>query len=106
MTTNTQREFWVRKDPEQEWQTLKVSHPDYTDTVRIVANTFKEQTFGGEVYLPAPMQMREPENAEDLKNTASVTLPRAAILRQKQIERGHEQQLDALAARIEALEAV
>lgn len=106
MTTNTQREFWVRKDPEQEWQTLKVSHPDYTDAVRIVANTFKEQTFGGEVYLPAPMQMKEPENAEDLKNTASVTFPRAAILRQKQIERNHEQQLDTLVARIEALEAV
>ena len=47
MTTNTQREFWVRKDPEQEWRTLKVSHPDYTDAVRIVANTFKEHTFGG-----------------------------------------------------------
>lgn len=79
MTTNAQRQFWVQKNPEQEWQTLKVSHPDYTDAVRIVANTFKEQTFGGEVYLPAPMQLKEPENAEDLKNTASVTFPRAVI---------------------------
>jgi hypothetical protein len=79
MTTNAQRQFWVQKNPEQEWQTLKVSHPDYTDAVRIVANTFKEQTFGGEVYLPAPMQMKEPENGEDLKNTASATFPRAVI---------------------------
>lgn len=79
MTTNTQREFWVRKDPEQEWQTLKVSHPDYTDAVRIVANTFKEQTFGGEIYMPAPMQLKEPDNGEDLKNTASATFPRAVV---------------------------
>lgn len=44
MTTNTQREFWVQKNPKQEWQTLKVPHPDYTDEVRIVANTFNEQS--------------------------------------------------------------
>lgn len=37
VTTNTQREFWVQKSPEQEWQTLKVSHPDYTDAVVVAA---------------------------------------------------------------------
>lgn len=79
MQTNEQRKFWVQKNPEQEWQTLKIAHPDIAGAVRIVANTFKEQTFNGEVYLPAPMQLKEPENGDDLKNSASATFPRAVI---------------------------
>lgn len=79
MQTNEQRKFWVQKNPEQEWQTLKISHQDIAQSVLIVANTFKPQIFGGEEYLPAPMQMKEPQNGEDLKNTASVTFPRAVI---------------------------
>ena len=31
------------------------------------------------LFRSAPMQMKEPENGEDLKNTASATFPRAVI---------------------------
>ena len=79
MVTATDRKFWSQKNPEQEWETLKISHPDLADDVRLVGNAFTQQTFGGEVYIPCSMTRRDPQQDGDLVPTASVTFPRALV---------------------------
>ena len=79
MRSNEDRKFWSQKNPEQEWETLKITHPDLPDAVRLVANSFSEQTSGGEVYIPCSMTRRDPQQDEDLVPKASATFPRALI---------------------------
>ena len=79
MVTATDRKFWAQKNPQQEWETLKISHPDLADDVRLVGNAFTQQTFGGEIYIPCAMTRRDPQQDGDLVPTASVTFPRALI---------------------------
>ena len=49
MTSSNDRKFWAQKNQQQEWETLKISHPDLAEPVRLVGNAFTQQTFGGEV---------------------------------------------------------
>ena len=79
MVTATDRKFWAQKHPQQEWETIKITHPDLATPVRIVGKAFTEQTFGGEVYIPCAMTRRDPQQDGDLVPTASVTFPRALI---------------------------
>lgn len=79
MVTVTDRKFWAQKNPQQEWETLKISHPDLASPVRLVGNAFTQKTFGGEVYTPCSMTRRDPQQDSDLVPTASVTFPRALI---------------------------
>ena len=79
MVTATDRKFWAQKNPQQEWETLKISHPDLAAPVLLVGNAFTQQTFGSEVYIPCAMTRRDPQQDGDLVPTASVTFPRALI---------------------------
>lgn len=79
MSSQQDREFWSQKNPEQEWETLKISHPDFDDDIRLVANAFSQQTFGGEIYIPCPLSRKDPQQGEDLVPEASATFVRAVI---------------------------
>lgn len=79
MTRLSDRKFWVEKNQEQEWGTVKISHPDFDDDIRLVASAFTPQTFAGETYIPAPMTRKDPQQDDDLVPTASASFVRAVI---------------------------
>jgi len=73
------RQFWVQKNPEQEFQTVVFDHPDFAQPIRLVANEHTEKTFAGEIYTPVSMSRKDPEQSSDPVSSASITFPRAAV---------------------------
>jgi len=73
------RQFWTQKNPERQFQTVVFDHQDFAQPIRLVANEYTTQNFGGFTYTPVSMSRKEPEQSSDPVASASVTFPRAVV---------------------------
>ena len=73
------RKLWVRKDPEMEWSTISFNHPSWSYPIRLVLNTFDNETFGGETYIPCAANLTRPDQGSDPVADASVSFSRALV---------------------------
>lgn len=72
-------EFWATKNPAPVYETVVFGHPSFSSPVRLVRNKFAAVTLGGNVYTPAPMQFRWPEQKGDAQPRMTISLPRAVV---------------------------
>lgn len=73
------RKFWTKKSPEQEWSTVVFNHPAWGEPIRLVAQTFDNETFGGQTYIPCAMSISKPNQDSDPVAKASVSFSRALV---------------------------
>lgn len=73
----TLREFKSKRPNRVLYETLTFSHPSF-GTVRLVANQIHPQTLGGDVYLPARMEVKASQQSSTPVVNCSVTFSRLA----------------------------
>lgn len=76
------REFWSTKNPGAQYETVTFNHPDFAAPFRLVKDKFAEVTLGGNVYTPAPMELKRPEQRGDGVVRMPITFPRPVVGRQ------------------------
>jgi hypothetical protein len=76
------REFWTTKNPGAQYETVAFSHPSFSTTFRLVSNVFATVTLGGNVYTPAPMQIKWPNRDADANPKLQLSFPRPVVGRQ------------------------
>lgn len=73
------RTFWTTKSPLPEFHTVTFDHAAFVDPFRLVANKFAPVTLGGQVYRPAPMTVKPPDQSGDGQAKLSLAFPRAVV---------------------------
>jgi hypothetical protein len=86
------REFWSTRNPGAVYETVTFDHPEFDAPFRLVANKFAEVTLGGNVYTPAPMTLKPPEQKGGARPKMTIAFPRQVVGRQ------FKQQLRLIAA--------
>ncbi len=85
-------EFYGTKRPLPEYHAITFTHPVFSSPIRLVANQFAEVTLAGNVYTPAPMTLKPPEQRSDAQARLTFAFPRAVV------GRAFKQHLDQIAA--------
>lgn len=85
-------EFWSTKNPGAQWETITFEHTEFDAPFRLVCNVFEEVTLGGDVYTPAPMTIKPPEQKGEAASKLTIAFPRQVVGRQ------FKQQLRLIAA--------
>jgi hypothetical protein len=70
--------FWSSKSPLAEYHAVVFSHPAM-NTFRLVANQFEAVMLGGEYHIPAPMQIKPPDQGGDANARMTLSFPRAVV---------------------------
>ena len=73
------REFWSTKPYEARFDTVAFSHPSFTSTFRLVSNVFADVTLGGNVYTPATMSIKLPDQTGDVQPRMVITFQRQVV---------------------------
>lgn len=76
------REFWSTKNPGPQYRTVAFSHASFSATFRLVADVFASVTLGGDVYTPAPMRLKTPDQRGDAQPKLTISFPRQVVGRQ------------------------
>ena len=76
------REFWSTKPREPRFDTVTFAHDEFDAPFRLVSNVFAEVTLGGDVYTPAPMAIKFPDQTGDVQPRMLITFPRQVVGRQ------------------------
>ena len=74
--------FWATKSPLAEFHAITFAHPAFSQAFRLVANQFAPVTLGGQVYQPAPMQIKPPDSKSDAQPKLTMVFPRQVVGRQ------------------------
>ncbi len=74
--------FWSSKSPRPEYHAVVFSHPGMTAPIRLVANQFASLTLGGASHVPAPMQIKPPDQGGDANIRMTLSFPRAVVGKQ------------------------
>lgn len=76
------RTFWASKSPLPEFHAITFSHPAFDAPIRLVANKFESVTLGGNVYQPAPMSVKPPDQKGDAQAKLTLAFPRQVVGRE------------------------
>lgn len=76
------REFWSTKPRDPRFDTVTFEHPEFDAPFRLVCNVFASVTLGGNVYTPAPMAIKFPDQTSDVQPRMLITFPRQVVGRQ------------------------
>lgn len=77
------RTFWSTKSPLPEFHAVVFEHEAFDTPFRLVANQFEEVTLGGFVHTPAPMTVKDPDQAgNEAQPRLTITFPRQVVGRQ------------------------
>ena len=74
--------FWATKSPLAEYHGITFAHPAFSQPFRLVANQFAPVTLAGQVFQPAPMQIKPPDSKSDGQPRLTMTFPRQVVGRQ------------------------
>jgi hypothetical protein len=73
------KEFWATKNPGAQFETIAFSHSAFSLTIRLVRNQFADVTLGGNVYTPAPMTIKPPDQSPDAQPKLTLSFPRQVV---------------------------
>ena len=74
--------FWSSKRRKARFDTVTFNHTEFAAPERLVFNVFAEVTLGGDVYMPVPGDIGEPQRNADGQPRLTITFPRAVVGRQ------------------------
>lgn len=74
--------FWATKSPLAEYHAITFAHPSFSAPFRLVANQFAPVTLGGQVYTPAPMIIKPPDQKSDTQARLTMSFPRQVVGRE------------------------
>ena len=74
--------FWATKSPLAEYHAITFAHPSFSAPFRLVANQFAPVTLGGQVYTPAPMSIKAPDQKSDTQARLTMSFPRQVVGRE------------------------
>lgn len=75
----SQREFWNKKNPAEEYDTIVFEHVDFKEQIRLVINQFESKFFNKKEYIPVAGKITLPEQGSDLIPKLNLQFPRATI---------------------------
>jgi len=78
----TPAEFWASKSTQPEYHAITFAHPNFAAPIRLVANKFAPVTLGGNIYQPAPMQIKPPDQTGTGQASLKLTFPRQVVGRE------------------------
>jgi len=76
------RTFWTTKSRQAEYHAVDIAHPALSDVFRLVSNQFEPVTLGGNVYQPAPMTIKPPDQKGGQQAKLTLAFPRAVVGRE------------------------
>lgn len=76
------RTFWTTKSRQAEFHAVDISHPALAQVFRLVCNQFAPVTLGGNVYEPAPMTIKPPDQKGGQQAKLTLAFPRAVVGRE------------------------
>jgi len=85
-------EYWSTKSPLPTYETITFDHPEFDAAIRLVAGMYADTTLGGEVYTPAPMTIKPPDQKGAVQPKMTISFPRQVV------GRAFKQQLALVAA--------
>ena len=74
--------YWATKSPLPEYWAVTFEHPAFEAPFRLVADQFAPVTLGGNVFQPAPMTIKPPEQKSDSQPRMTITFPRQVVGRE------------------------
>lgn len=75
-------EYWATKSPLPTYETITFDHPEFDAPIRLVAGQYAEVTLGGDVYTPAPMTIKPPDQRGAVQPKMTISFPRQVVGRQ------------------------
>jgi hypothetical protein len=75
-------EYWTTKSPLAEYRAVTFEHPAFDAPFRLVADQFAPVTLGGQVFTPAPMTIKPPDQTGEATPRLQIAFPRYVVGRQ------------------------